>query len=103
MLPPLVSPAMKEAKPVPPVPIAAGLSVSVLSEAERPARCSRLKDGELFTANLCAKFPGIAPMHPGQVFRKSIGILELDRRQERGTAQRGDVAEGQLRQPANAG
>ena len=73
------------------------------TKVEGAARRRRLKNSELFTANVGTKFERVIAAHPTEIFRNAVGVLHFVRRQKRGTANLLDIAEGKLGQSAIAG
>ncbi len=82
MEPPSEMPRRKLAKPYPPVPGAAGLSVNADAEIGRAARGRRLKDRELFEAQLGADLERMAAFHPREIVGNDEAVLFFDRGQK---------------------
>src|SRR5713101_3708644 len=70
------------------------------SKVECAARRRRLEDGELFGTKVGPEFKRVIAMHPAQIFRQAVGVLNFVRRQEGRAAYLGDIVEGQLGQAA---
>ena len=63
---------------------------------QRAARRRRLKDRKFLGSNLRPEFPRMLSVHPGQIVRKTEGVLNFMRWQERWASDLRNVAERDL-------